>query len=145
MDTYLNKYLNESYRKECRKYLVNSIYNFLRKTKYPKNYLAFMIKSWHYTFPYMTMFVFLFAPLWMGCILTFVLFMFTILYIYLKGCFVSHLEYKLCKKNFINIIDPYLITMNYPINNETRYTGTLIVVLMYFGVVISILYNRIFK
>ena len=93
----------------------------------------------------MTIFVFLFAPLWMGFILTFVLFMFTILYIYFKGCFVSNLEYKLYKKNFINIIDPYLITMNYPINNETRYTGTLIVVLMYFCVVISILYNRIVK
>ena len=98
----MDKYLNESYRKGCRKCLVNSIYNFLIKTKYPKNYLAFMIKSWHYTFPYMTMFVFLFAPLWMGFILTLVLFIFTILYIYLKGCFVSHLEYKLCKKNFIN-------------------------------------------
>jgi hypothetical protein len=102
-----------------------------------------MIKAWHFTFAYMTIFVFLFAPLWMGAILSFILLTFLGLYIYLKGCFISHLEYKLCKKDFINIVDPYLIAMDYDITDDNRYTGTIIIVIIYFCITLPILFYRI--
>jgi len=137
------KYLEESYRKDCRKKLVNFIYNYLVQTKYSNEILAFMIKAWHFTFAYMTIFVFLFAPLWMGSILSFILLTFLGLYIYLKGCFISHLEYKLCKKDFINIVDPYLIAMDYDITDNNRYTGTIIIGVIYFCITLPILFYRI--
>ena len=69
--------------------------------------------------------------------------LFIILYIYLKGCFISHLEYKLYKKKFINIVDPYLILLNDDITNENRYKGTLIIALLFMCFVLSILFYRI--
>jgi hypothetical protein len=137
------KYLDETYRKECRNNLVYFLYDLLNQTKYPNDIIAFMIKAWHFTFVYMAIFVFLFAPIWMGIILTFILLFLLAVYIYLKGCFVSHLEYKLCKKDFINIIDPYLIAMNYDITNENRYIGTIIIVVLYFCLILPILFYRI--
>ena len=50
---------------------------------------------------------------------------------------------QLNKKNFINIVDPYLILMDYPINNESRYKGTFIIGLFYFCTIILILYIRL--
>ena len=137
------KYFDESYRKDCRKQLVNYIYNKLKKTKCPTKIWAFIIKACHFTFPYLTLIVFLSTPIWIGIITLFMVLFFLLMYIYLKGCFVSHLEYKLNKKNFINIVDPYLILIDYPINNESRYIGTFIIGLFYFSLIILILYIRL--
>jgi len=101
-----------------------------------------MIKSLHFTFPFMTYFIYVFAPLSLTYVVFCILFGFMFLYIYLQGCFITHLEYKLNKKNFINIIDPYLIFFNYPLDKESRYWGTLMVVLAYFISVSPILYIR---
>ncbi len=136
------KYFEESYRKECRKRLVEFMYNYLRQTKYPTNILAFMIKSCHFTIGYMSFFILLFAPIRIGMIIILLSLFFVGLFFYLKGCFVSHLEYKLNSKDFINIIDPYLITMNYDITNENRYIGTSIIASMYFFITIFIFFYR---
>ena len=50
-------------------------------------------------------FIYVFAPLSLTYVVFCILFGFMFLYIYLQGCFITHLEYKLNKKNFINIID----------------------------------------
>ena len=136
------KYFEESYRKECRTQLVDFIYNRLIQTKYPNNILAFMIKAWHFTFAYLTIIIFLFAPLWVGFVFTIVLLIFLALYFYLKGCFISHLEYKLDSNGFINIVDPYLIAMNYNITNENRYIGSSIIAILYFCITLPILFYR---
>ncbi len=138
----MNKLLNIEYRKGIRRNIVEYIYNILIKTKYSKKILAFMIKSLHFTFPFMTYFIYVFAPLAFTYVIFIILFGFMFLYIYLQGCFITHLEYKLNKKNFINIIDPYLIFFNYPLDKESRYWGTLMVVLAYFISVSPILYIR---
>ena len=137
------KYFEESYRKDSRKQLVNYIYNKLKKTKCPTKIWAFIIKACHFTFPYLTFIVFLLCPIWIGIIFLFIVLLFLLMYIYLKGCFITHLEYKLNKKNFINIIDTYLVFMDYPINNDTRYIGTFIIALSYFCTIIPILYIRL--
>lgn len=137
------KYLDEVYRKDCRKQLVNYIYNKLKKTKCSTKIWAFIIKAIHFTFPYLTFIIFLLSPLWMGIIFLFIVFLFLLMYIYFKGCFITHLEYKLNKKNFINIIDPYLVFMDYPINNEMRYKGTFLIGLIYFCTILPIMYIRL--
>ena len=136
------RYFEESYRKECRKSLVDFLYKYLKQTKYPTNILAFIVKAWHFTIGYMSIFILLFAPMWVGMIAIIVSLIVLLLFIYLKGCFISHLEYKLNSTDFINIVDPYLIIMNYDITNENRYTGTGIISLTYFFIIISILFYR---
>tara|TARA_B100001059_G_scaffold182121_1_gene183252 strand:- start:25 stop:450 length:426 start_codon:yes stop_codon:yes gene_type:complete len=136
------KYFEESYRKDCRKRLVDFLYNYLIQTRYPNDIIAFMIKSWHFTFAYMAVVILLFAPISIGIILTIFLLFYLILFFYLKGCFVSHLEYKLNNHNFINIVDPYIISMNYDITNENRYIGTMAIALVYFCITIPVLFYR---
>lgn len=143
INNYKYKYFEESYRRDCRKRLVNNIHNYLVKTKYPPRIIAFLIKSFHFSFPYLLTIIFLFAPLQLVYSIFTIMWLFIILYIYLKGCFISHLEYKLYKKKFINIVDPYLILLNYDITNENRYKGTLIIALLFMCFVLSILFYRI--
>jgi hypothetical protein len=135
-------YFDITYRKNLRKELVNMIYNQLIKTGYPPNILAFIIKAYHLTIPFITIVIYLFAPLQLSYILCGVLFIFLILYIYLQGCFISHLEYKLHNKDFINIADPMLVLFNYPINKENQYLATLYATIIYFIIVFFILYMR---
>ncbi len=136
-------YFDDRFRKECRTNLVNFCYNKLKNTKCSRKIWAFIIKAWHFTFPYMAMFIFIFGKLNIALFLFGLLIMAFLLYIYLKGCFISHLEYKLYSKNYINIIDPYLICLDYPITNENRYWTTLYIALSYFLIVILILYVRL--
>jgi len=135
-------YFDITYRKTLRKRLVNTIYDRLIKTNYPPEIMAFMIKAHHFTFPLPTYFIYLFAPLQLIYIVLFIQFIFLGLFIYLYGCFVTHLEYKLNKKKFINIIDPYLMYFDYPLNNDTRHFGTMCVVTVYFISILPILYFR---
>ena len=134
------KYFDEVYRKECRKMIVNYIYDYFDKTKYPNNILAFMIKSFHFTFGYISIFIIIFANLWIGIAIVVILLIYGGLYF--KGCIISHLEYKLCKTDFINIIDPYLISMNYDLTNNNRYIVTSKLIKIYFMVTLPILYYR---
>ena len=136
------KYFEESYRKECRKSLVDFLYKYLKETKYPTNIIAFILKAWHFTIGYMSIFILLFAPIWVGMIVILLSLFFVGLFFYLKGCFLSHLEYKLNSKDFINIIDPYLISMNYDITNENRSIGTSTIASIYFFITISIFFYR---
>lgn len=139
-------FLSLENRKKQRRNIVNYIYYILNKSSCSNKLWAFMIKSWHFTFPWY-LFIFIFIPgkfnscLFCYCFLAF----FVLLYIYLHGCFITHLEYKLYSKNFINIVDPYLILFNQPCNNITRFYGTFVIAIIYFIVVTIILYYRFFK
>ena len=135
-------YFDITYRKNLRKKLVNTIYDRLIKTNTPPEMMAFIIKSHHFTFPLATFPIFIFGPLYLTYIVCAILFMFLILYIYLNGCFISHLEYKLHNKDFINIADPILVILNYPINKENQYLATLYATITYFIIIFFILYMR---
>ena len=134
------QYFEPDYRKNLRRRIVNYLYDNLMKTKLPPDIMAFMIKAHHFTFPLATYFLFMFAPLTITYVVYAILFVFFVLYVYLKGCFVSHLEYKLNNKDFINIVDPYLIAMDYDITDNNRYTGTIIIGVIYFCITLPILF-----
>ena len=135
-------YFDITYRKNLRKNLVNMIYNQLIKTNYPPHIMAFVIKAHHFSFPLATYFIFLFAPLYLIYIVYAVILIFFILYIYLQGCFISHLEYKLHNKDFINIADPILALFDYPINKDNQYLATLYATIIYITSAIIIVYMR---
>jgi len=138
----MNYYLDDDYRKKCRKDLVQFFYDILKRANFPDNITAFTIKALHLVFPFVAFVIFLFAPLKFTLILLPMLVFFMLLFIYLKGCFVSHLEYKLCPTDFINIMDPYLVIFGWPVNEENRHAITYMLMCAYFALVFPIIYLR---
>jgi len=63
------------------------------------------------------------------------------LFLYLEGCFLTIVEYKLCK-NDSNIIDPYILLGGDKITPTTRYWYTMGVASVYFIFAFLILYAR---
>jgi len=142
----MNKYFEEPYRRNCRKELANYIYqkiNDATDSGSHNHIWAFVIKAFHFTAGLATTFIYIYGPLWLS-LLTLVVSLFLWgVFIYLKGCFVSNIEYKLDNHNFINVIDPYLVLFGYPINEDTRYIGTLQLVVFYFSIAFTVLYFRL--
>ena len=64
-----------------------------------------------------------------------------VFFLYLKGCFITIAEYKLCGDD-TNIIDIYILMFGEDINEHTRYKYTLVIVGIYFTIVSSILYIK---
>ncbi len=140
----MDKYFEDSYRRKCRKDLANYFYQNINDPTGQYNHIwAFVIKAFHFTVPIYACLIYISAPIWLG-LFTLVLSLCSwSLFMYLKGCFVSNVEYKLNSDNFINIIDPYLVMCGYPITEETRYNGTQYIVLIHFIIAFAILYFRL--
>jgi hypothetical protein len=139
----MNTFFNMEYRKKYRKQIVTYLYEKIIDTAYPPNIAAFVIKTFHFVIPYIVYIICLFAPIWLGIFALVISLLFWGLFLYLNGCFLSNLEYKLDSERFINIIDPYLVMFGYPMNDENRYNGTSYLVYLYFAIVFSILYIRL--
>jgi hypothetical protein len=140
----MDKYFEDSYRRKCRKDLANYFYQNINDPTGQYNHIwAFVIKAFHFTVPIYACLIYLCGPLWLGLITLFLSLCSWSLFMYLKGCFVSNVEYKLNSDNFINIIDPYLVMSGYPITEETRYKGTQYIVLIHFIIAFAILYFRL--
>jgi hypothetical protein len=139
----MNTFFNIEYRKKYRKQIVAYLYDKIVDTSYPPNISAFVIKTFHFMIPYLIYLICLFAPLWLGIFALVVSLVFWCLFLYLNGCFLSNLEYKLDSERFINIIDPYLVMFGYSINSENLYNMTFYLAYLYFAIVFSILYIRL--
>lgn len=134
---------DDSYRRNKRKELVKYLYDKLTNTGSPHHILAFVVKAIHFTITYFTLLIYLFAPLGFSIFILIISLGFWSMFVYIKGCFLSNLEYKLNSQDFINIIDPYLVMFNYPINDETRHTWTWYLVLLYFTSAFITIYLRL--
>jgi len=133
-------------RKLQRSQFVHFIIKILNKTNISNKIWAFIIKAWHFTFPWYLFFLVFIPGNYYSCLYNYIcLIIFLLLFIYFNGCFISHLEYKLYNKNYVNIIDPYLALFNIPFNKKTRFYATFGVAFSYFFVVNIVLYYRFFK
>jgi hypothetical protein len=140
----MDKYFEDSYRRNCRKDLANYFYQNINDPTGQYNHIwAFVIKAFHFTVPIYACLIYLCGPIWLGLFTLALSICSWCLFMYLKGCFVSNVEYKLNSDNFINIIDPYLVMCDYPITEETRYNGTQYIVLIHFIIAFAILYFRL--
>jgi hypothetical protein len=140
---YMYAYFEDSYRRKCREKLANYFYQIINGSTGEHNHIwAFVIKSIHFSSVLFFLLIYLFAPLWM-CISGTVMFAGIICsFIYLKGCLLSTIEYKLNTVKFVNIVDPYLLLCGYPINNDTRYIISQYILSLQFIVLLAILYFR---
>ena len=127
--------------KMVRKILVNDCINNLRKTGLPDETLGFLLKSLHFHTPWYHMIYFMFLPKPYALLAMIPLLIAFVLFMYLEGCFLTIVEYKLCK-NDLNIIDPYILLCGDEINSTTRYWYTMGVASIYFIFAFTILYAR---
>lgn len=128
-------YFEKEFRRKQRKELTYLIMEYINYYKMPHHVIEFVIKSFHFQHIFLSYFSLFFLPKF-AFIYVFVvsLFLFT-MFLYLDGCVLSNVEYKLCKKKdkFINIIDPLLYVLGKEINTNNRYFYTLYFALVYFA------------
>jgi hypothetical protein len=127
--------------KTIRKMLVNDCINNLRKSGLPDKTLGFLLKSLHFHTPWYHMIYFMVLPKPFALLALIPLLMAFVLFMYLDGCFLTIVEYKLCQ-NDLNIIDPYILLGGDEITPTTRYWYTMAIAIIYFIIAFLILYFR---
>lgn len=139
----MTSFFSKSTRKQFRKKIVTFLYDLIKISKVNENVISYVIKSWHFVFPYMSFLIYMCAPLAIGSILLIILLLFWGLFLYLEGCFLSYLEFKLHKESYVNVMDPYLLLSGLELTNENRYNMTIIIVNFYFFISFLIFYIRL--
>lgn len=132
---------NKQYRKKLRDKLVNFLLNRIREFELPDDMAGFLLRTIHFHIPWYFLFFFTFLPIKLAFFALIPLLIPFIAFFYFNGCFLTIVEYKLCK-NDINIIDPYILLCKDKVTMENRYYYTLGVSISYFSVVGLILYFR---
>lgn len=111
--------------------IVKVILNILDKINLPNKIKAFIIKSMHMQAPINGFTLIVLSNFRVGiCIYLVFVFVF-ILFFYFNGCFITIVEYKLDKENFINIADPYLYMTNSELTDENRYYSIIYIGIFY--------------
>ena len=111
--------------------IVKIILTVLDKINLPNKIKAFIIKSMHMQAPINGFTLIVLSNFRVGiCIYLVFVFVF-ILFFYFNGCFITIVEYKLDKENFINIADPYLYMTNSELTDENRYYSIIYIGIFY--------------
>jgi len=103
--------------------------------------LGLLIRSLHLNTPFNMLFIVYFAPKIFVILNTLILFISASFFLLFDGCFLSRLEYYLCKDSF-TIVDPFLELLGMEINNTTRNYLTYFVMTFYIYIYFSICYFR---
>lgn len=111
--------------------IVKIILTVLDKINLPNKIKAFIIKSMHMQAPINGFTLIILSNFRVGiCIYLVFVFVF-ILFFYFNGCFITIVEYKLDRENFINIADPYLYMTNSELTDENRYYSIIYIGIFY--------------
>lgn len=119
--------------KDRKNTFVNILEKYCRILPISDKNLGTWIRAVHFNQPIYMLFFIIFGPKWMADIGLLGVFITLILFIYLRGCWLSHLEKRICDDD-INIVDAWLefsgITIDYndkALLNQQRYTATFII------------------
>lgn len=125
-------FYSKDFRRKIRRNLTDQIFNLVNIFNIPHNVIEFIIKSFHFHF-FCWAFFSLFLPKKLFIFTFIASAIIVLMFVYLDGCVLSNVEYKLCKnkKEFINIIDPFLYVLGREINTNNRYFYTLYFALIY--------------
>jgi hypothetical protein len=120
---------------------MNSLKNMCDKSIFDNKTLGIIIRSMHLNAPINMLIVASFAPKLLVIFNTIVLSISATLFVLFNGCFLSKIEYYLCKDSF-TIVDPFLIAMDFDVNNINRNIITYYGLTFYVYIYLSILYFR---
>ena len=111
--------------------IVKIILTILDKINLPNKIKAFIIKSMHMQAPINGFTLIVLSNFRVGICIYFMFVLVFILFFYFNGCFITIVEYKLDKENFINIADPYLYMTNSELTDENRYYSIIYIGIFY--------------
>jgi hypothetical protein len=131
-------------RKRLREILVNFIIDIFRLTGLSDVKIGYIIKVLHFLAPWNMLLNAITLPLKIAPIVLLPFFIASGLFILLKGCFLTSVEYKLCKDDF-NIVDPYIYLFKQKPTKHLRYTFTLGGMIVHFFILLLILFIRIYS
>ena len=123
------------YRQKVRKQCNETIYHWIcNQTSFPPHVLEFVIKSFHFQHIFLSFSSIIVLPFEIFVQIFWISICLFCLFIYLDGCILSNIEYKLCthKDQFINIIDPFLYLVDKPTTSYNRFYYTLYLAVLYF-------------
>lgn len=125
---------SKEFRRTKRKELTILILDHINHFNMPHHVIEFVIKSFHFQHIFLSYFSLFFLPTNLFIFVFFLSLILFFLFIYLDGCVLSNVEYKLSKnkQKFINIIDPILYVLGKDINTNNRYFYTLFFAISYF-------------
>lgn len=137
---------SQTYRKQVKQKLVNTLYNYYKQynnNRYSDELVGFFIKATHMYHPITCLFV-----MWNA---NYTISMFTFLsilcvffmFIYLNGCFLSALEYKINKQD-ITIADPIIMLCNDTINYKNRVAYSIVTIGTYLLFCVALLLYRFY-
>ena len=124
-------------RKRLRNILVNFVIDISRLTGLTDYTMGYIIKILHFIAPWHLLFNAITLPSHIAPIIFIPFFFASGLFVLLKGCFLTVVEFKLCKDDY-NIVDPYIYLFNQQPTKSMRYKFTLGGMIIHFIAVISI-------
>tara|TARA_Y100000768_G_scaffold388516_1_gene384896 strand:+ start:968 stop:1414 length:447 start_codon:yes stop_codon:yes gene_type:complete len=137
---------SSEYRNGLKKRLVNYLYDYylsIKNDKYSDDLVAFTIKCFHMIHP-VNCLLFIFMGSKVLAISTFISVLFVLLmFIYLNGCFLSSLEYKINKQD-ITIADPIIMLCNDEITPKNRIFYSIFTISLYIFLAFLIILYRFY-
>jgi len=123
--------------------VIKFLYNYINTSNISNKSYGHIIRSLHYSMPFILL-IFISLAAYRTCIICFfLLFTTAILFYLLDGCFLTMLELKLLKDNF-TIIDPFIEYFNLKLTNNSRLIMTLYIMSLYWYIFLLIIYIRFF-
>lgn len=136
----------KEYRKNVKNKLVNYLYSLYLRNKddrYSDDLIVFTIKALHLVHPLNCLVVMFFAPKIISITTFFSVVLVLIMFIYLDGCFLSSLEYKINKLD-VTIADPMIMLFKDDITTENRIFYSITTIIIYLIFSLLILYFRFY-
>ena len=124
---------SSQYRKHIKHKLVNALYDFYQQHKvdrYSDDLVAFFIKACHMYHPITCTLLICFAPKWLALTTYFSVIGVILLFLYIDGCFLSMLEYKINRMD-VNIADVIIMLFKDDITPANRITYSILSFLVY--------------
>ena len=133
-------------RKRVKNYIVDtllSLYHKYKDNRYSDDLVVFFVKSCHMHHPINCMLMMWLGPYWFAMMTYYTILAVLVMFIYLKGCFLSSLEYKMNKLD-ITIADPLIMLFGDDITPENRVTYSITTIVIYLIFATALLLYRFY-
>ena len=134
--------------KNRKKKFIDKMEKWCNESKISNKNIGAWVRAYHFNAPMYIFFFVLYGPKWLANLGLFHLLIILIMFIYLRACWLSLLEKRICKDD-INIVDLWIEMFGYKINyqdkcklNYQRYKATYIIATIYLLILFYFYYKR---
>ena len=137
---------SKEYRKQVKTRLVDWLYSCYTENKderYSDDLMVFFIKAWHMYHPITCLFIMGFGPYWFAMFTFWTIILVLVMFIYLNGCFLSTLEYKINGLD-VTIADPIIMLFKDDITYKNRVWYSIATISIYLLFSVGLLMYRFY-